>query len=48
MNLELLEALNYLSGVSGAKEAVVSLAKLGRQDPERLAEIIRYIKLKTK
>ena len=47
MNLELLEALNYLSAVSGAKEAVVSLAKLGRKDPERLAEIIRYIKLKT-
>lgn len=48
MNLELLEALNYLSSVSGAKEAVVSLAKLGKKDPEGLAEIIRYIKLKTK
>jgi len=45
--MELMLALNHLSQFAGAKEALLCLSEMGKQDPEALKEMIRFIKIKT-
>jgi hypothetical protein len=39
----MLEALNFLSNFSGAKDAVMKLYEIGKINPAKLYEIISYI-----
>lgn len=45
--MELIMALNYLSNFAGAKEVVIALAEMGKQNPDGLRELIRFLKIKT-
>jgi len=40
-------ALNYLSNFAGAKDVVIALAEMGKNDPEGLKETIRFLKMYT-
>jgi hypothetical protein len=43
MNFKMLEALNFLSNFSGAKESIMKLYDIGKKNPAKLYEIINYI-----
>jgi hypothetical protein len=45
--MELIIALNFLGTFPGAKQSLLALAEMGKQNPEALKEIIRFLKIKT-
>jgi len=45
--MELMLALDHLATFPGAKEMVICLSEMGKQDPEALKETIRFLKIKT-